>query len=359
MKDVNYFYNKIYAKKGFIDNLKKPTNEILDWHNEYTTKLDDKDIFSTNYIQNNTEYYDGFKFTKTDNLKEDEMLLNFSSLVDTEDYKEKLKTEIKNNPTKSKEQVEQEFVLKYIDLKKYIGKEVNLEIYENTSAVHHELTKTYKAKVIGITGFNYQNIKDNLYSKKLLEEYTDSYIKIEAIRFENLKEKEMKKLLFKYKSKDEYSIYTNYSEEIESYYYRHIQQYQKKVNILLIVFLILSVLIISNFMENSVTSRKKDIGILKALGANKKDIVSIFLSEIIILTILSTIISLIFLIPAFAYLSKTAMHTEYLIINPFNVNINLVIIIFIYIFLITLITSLIPISKINKKTISDIIKDGE
>ena len=50
-----------------------------------------------------------------------------------------------------------------------------------------------------------------------------------------------------------------------------------------VFFLVLSLLIIINFISTSISYRKKEIGILRALGCKGKDILKMFINEMIIL----------------------------------------------------------------------------
>lgn len=59
-----------------------------------------------------------------------------------------------------------------------------------------------------------------------------------------------------------------------------------------IVFIIFSVLMIFNFISSNVRDRKAEIGVLRALGAGMGDILRIFLTEALLITLLTSAITL-------------------------------------------------------------------
>lgn len=58
------------------------------------------------------------------------------------------------------------------------------------------------------------------------------------------------------------------------------------------VFIIFSVLMIFNFISSNVRDRKAEIGVLRALGAGMGDTVRIFLTEALLITLLTSAITL-------------------------------------------------------------------
>jgi ABC-type antimicrobial peptide transport system permease subunit len=60
-----------------------------------------------------------------------------------------------------------------------------------------------------------------------------------------------------------------------------------------------------NFIASSINSKKKEIGILRAIGARGKDIAKIFIFEDIIIAIVNTIFSFIFI-----FIGAVALNTS-------------------------------------------------
>ena len=62
-----------------------------------------------------------------------------------------------------------------------------------------------------------------------------------------------------------------------------------------IFFFIFSVIILMNFITNSIKYRKKEIGILRAIGCKRMDILKIFIYEVLMLMIICLVLSFIFI----------------------------------------------------------------
>jgi ABC-type antimicrobial peptide transport system permease subunit len=62
-----------------------------------------------------------------------------------------------------------------------------------------------------------------------------------------------------------------------------------------IFFSLFAFLVILNFMANSVKVRKKEIGILRSMGARNSDVLKIFGTEIVIMSIMIFLITILFL----------------------------------------------------------------
>ena len=68
-----------------------------------------------------------------------------------------------------------------------------------------------------------------------------------------------------------------------------LSRYSSLITIGTIVWLVLVAILLYSFMSNSIRNSKRQIGILKALGANKADIYKIFSIEAVIIGLVSTI----------------------------------------------------------------------
>ncbi len=130
-------------------------------------------------------------------------------------------------------------------------------------------------------------------AKRLLEEKGYNYLFIisDINNVEKVSEK-IRILLKNKRKKEDFVIYTqeNLREEV--------MKILGTITIILITLSMASItiagIIITNTMLTNVVERTREIGILRAIGADTKDIVLIFLSEIISITFVSTIIGTIF-----------------------------------------------------------------
>lgn len=347
---IDSYLNKIYVNKGFIQNLKIETENTLDDNNLYIAKLNNTNLRDINMIYSKIEYYDGEKWLETTSLKNNEMLLNIRDIIDNYDlYVDELNKYVSENPLEDQIELEKKFVLNYIDLS-YINKKIDLKIYEENNTFNLqdiEPTKNYEIEVIGITGLYYSNNENNLFSKEILEEYIDEYAQVKSIIILEHDKNKIVDLAKKFKIKDRYSLTNEFSNLLEPYS-KIVKSFSIFAFIGLIVFTLFSFLLIMNFMYNSISARKKDIGILKSLGARNKDIIKIFITEGILLSILSIIFNLIITYILFEVLNSTMMQIEYSSINPFYINLKLIFLSTVYITMSILISSIIPLLKISR-----------
>ncbi len=122
----------------------------------------------------------------------------------------------------------------------------------------------------------------------------------------------------------------------------------KYINIITLVFVLFTILLFSNFIYISITYSKKQIGILRALGTNKSDIIRIFLYESIIVGIISYIISIILWFISINLLNNSLFGDKTYILNGIVTNPLVPILMFIYTIIISIIITVISLSKITK-----------
>ncbi len=115
-----------------------------------------------------------------------------------------------------------------------------------------------------------------------------------------------------------------------------------------LVFLVFTVFLIVNFMFTSITYRKKEIGVLRALGSRSMDVIKIFLWEAICLSVISGTIASILLVVVSNFMNKFIMGIMDTLTTPFVVGIRQFLVIYIVVFLLTIISSILPLLKISK-----------
>ena len=138
-----------------------------------------------------------------------------------------------------------------------------------------------------------------------------------------------------------------------------VKDFTNIVTIILLLFslisLVVSSLMISILTNTRILERVKEIGILRSLGLSKKNINSIFNKENIIISLLSSIISIVFII-----LIKNPLNNilyNYLESNTiFRIDLKSLIIIVLFNIFITLISGIIPASKAGKKQIVECLR---
>ena len=112
-------------------------------------------------------------------------------------------------------------------------------------------------------------------------------------------------------------------------------------------FLLFAIFLLFNLIITTIDNQKKKIGILRAIGAKKTDIVKIFIIENVIITFISTLLSFFFLVYATNYLNAIIIQGNGLL-EPFIFHFYNFIIIFILALFITLLIVIVSIYKLSK-----------
>ncbi|MCI8445937.1 MAG: FtsX-like permease family protein, partial [Bacilli bacterium] len=347
-----FIYNKIFVKKGFIEEYNQSISNNLDNNSQYELKVPSQSLvdplFSQNkygYLKQEIEYFDGEKWVITDKLNKNEVIFNISLLKewDYNNYFQKLQDYYNDFPTRPKDELEKEFFVSYTSkYKDLIGKTVTLEITKNNEQTIDNL------KIIGIIGLNDTYHQDKiLFSQELLQDYVSSTFYTSAIFLNHLNSSELRKIIKIFPLGEKYAFNTIYGNKAYTSI-QTINSFKKIAFYISLVFLFFSVLLISNFIITNINYKKKDIGILRALGARITDIIKIFLWEGLVLAITSVLFSSVMIIFASKWLNYWSFSSNPLILDPFIFTVNTFLFLLILVTIIVLIASIIPISKISK-----------
>ena len=117
--------------------------------------------------------------------------------------------------------------------------------------------------------------------------------------------------------------------------------------VLSLVFVIFTLLLFSNFISISISYCKKEIGILRALGATSKDIIKIFGYESFIIGILSWLLSIIGWFVVCDLLNKSMFGNMYYTVNGIVTHPLVPLIMLIYTITIALMITVLSISRIT------------
>ncbi|WP_349401814.1 ABC-type lipoprotein transport system, ATP-binding protein/permease protein [Candidatus Phytoplasma solani] len=116
---------------------------------------------------------------------------------------------------------------------------------------------------------------------------------------------------------------------------------------------IFTVILMFNFISDSIKNKIKDIGVLKAIGANKFDIMSIFIKEVLIIAIINCTLSLSLIYYIINFINKKTSNLAW--INIMDFNFKTVFILVTMTLTISLISTFYQIIKISRKKPIDII----
>ena len=301
-------YNDYIFTKGFVEEIELGfTNEELlknfNFINNYFMANDIK-ILDQEII-----YYNFYGEQVTSSLNYDEIIVSIDSIRSNEGFDKNLSDYMKQNPHFSYNDALVSYTRELL---------VGNEVYNNRSYEYfldNELIPEYKFDKIKVVGFvpgSVSYISDDLINK------LDSPTKNRLGMYVNANDDDLKYVLKNYELidygtklgenlavsfKDMSDVYTI----INLYDFIHV--YVAGIACIFIVFM---VLLTYNFILTTITVSKKDIGILRALGARNKDIFKIFVSESMVVTLLSYFGGLMLF-----FVSLVIINNIFLV-NPFN-----------------------------------------
>lgn len=117
-----------------------------------------------------------------------------------------------------------------------------------------------------------------------------------------------------------------------------------------------AVALVLNLISLGILNRKKELGILKALGARNKDLFAIYFSEALILSAVIFVLSLAAAFGGAALLNyefRTGYNADF---SVFSVNVRSVLTVFAASFVLNFVATLLPLQKIKKMNPIDSIK---
>lgn len=349
---IKNVYNKIYVNDKFIDNLKYDNIYTLNETNTYevvSNVLTNNLSVKQAVIEDNVLYYDGNDFKKINKLSSNEVLIDISMIkgFDTKNYMVNLNSYLSKYKSKDKLSLEEKFFKNYIKDYNVISNNMNLII--NSDIKYDNL------KIIGITGFRSNSVHYNYYSWELVSKFKTNTIELTSYLIPMSSYKDFKSIINMYPYDSELAVKSTYSDNIimlvnTIYKVRDIAFYVG------IVFLIFTITLISNFIATSIEYRKKDIGILRAMGARSVDAIKIFIWEGLFIALVSATISSILLVFISKYLNVVMISSSISTVSPFIIGKRQILMIYLLVFIVVIVSSVIPIRKISLLRPIDAIK---
>lgn len=222
----------------------------------------------------------------------------------------------------------------------------------------------YKANVEVVGFYDYTEFKDNMYqtplilSDTLFSNFNDARSGDYNFVLTSLKNDYYKDIDLIDYSFDVSDYYIN-NEITESIEYINNSLYEISRFFLYtgFVFLIFSSILLYNFINSSIKNKKKEIGILLALGARRKDVFTIFYSEAFLINIIIIILSISGLYIICTVFNNYFKNNLDLLIQIFNPGIRQIFLMFLVSFLVTIISCFKPINSFAQKKPIEVIKN--
>lgn len=347
----NYENNKYYPLLGYISEFNKKliicdgndykeVDNLL--NNEIILNIESISILNSDYSLWSNEYekyYEKLKKERDDKVKEEEL----KSLNDSEYI-------IKEIPQLDNDKIMKDFHMYFVKTYGIVGKNITLDIVDNNS----NNTSSNVYKVIGYV-FGNENLDDvyNYVNKENVSKYIRKNHEVTKIYFDLNDSAKIEKIFnnFDY---DKYSINTIYTNTINTVS-KTISKTEKLFKYLSIGFLLLGIIILTNYIIVTINNNKKQIGILRSLGTRQSDLFKIYYLESIIIVAISYIISTILLYFSVILSNNIISKDLFFNVKPILFNVNALLYMFILIILISFVSSVLPIISLSKKKPVDII----
>jgi len=238
-----------------------------------------------------------------------------------------------------------------INIPEYIGENLTYKIYDND---YKKYVLESKFKIIGVdisTSPSYYlpspKIYINVTNRGNIQELLDNTYHVISL-YLGRNHDDLSAVINKYSASNLYPVF-NFSSNFYSYEVG-IKQMQTIMLIIGSGLLFISFLLITNLILISVTSNKKEVGILKALGGSNKTVYKIYLTESLFIGFSCLIISLAFFPFLTLFLNKILCPKDYINLQFFNENIIEIWFILISTIIIPFSATILSIRKIVKMT---------
>ena len=340
--------NIIYVK-GFTDNviLRKDNNSI---YKKSVLRKDNEELSrKITPLKEETEIITENGINKINKLNKNEVVLSLDTLKLLDDsfvsiYNMYLTT---NNKIDTPDTLN-EFIPLYLKEKQQNKLNVIYDIYTEKATGYNNL----RLNLIGIT-FD----ENNYVSFDFAKDYDITTKKVNFVRIYDDNINHLRKVF----NKISLLGYNNLSKKPDKYYvaninnvsdmYNVIATYKglyKYILIISLVFILFTFLLFSNFISVSISYCKKEIGILRSLGARNIDVIKIFGYESIIISILSWGLSVISWYIICAILNVSLFGDKYYILNGIVTHPLVPIIMLLYTLLIAIFITCSSVSRITK-----------
>lgn len=356
----------IYVKDGFVDKIQPKKDNILYRDNYDLIYSGDQlkkgyEMYGQRLAYPNKEisYFDGSKIQTVDHLKSNEVIWSVWELSNYYDCISSNYPYIYDEAFQQKPVAEKERLIKEM-AKAAIGKRFTMK-YENYYSNEALLEQEVVLKGVVLPDNYEMNMFDTIdaisYSaKELLDPYISNPLYMGAI-LTSSSGNDCHQLLETYAIDQEYYANTLAGSDVESI--KEFAEFATKVFFCAsIAFFIFAAVLMMNFIVVSITYRRKDIGILRSIGARSIDVIKIFIWEALVLAAISYLVTLVFLYGVGFFVNQFAMDTVGILISPIIITLRQPLLLIIIVLLVAFVSGALPILRIAKQRPIDAIKKG-
>lgn len=285
----NIKYARTYVTDKFISSLNLKDNNTL----STSLKINYNDkiyiVGQIAYISDKIKAYNGNDVIEFNELKDNNIIIDLNILneITDNDFQKKYDDYLEKGNSNSESDINN-FIKQYIKDNNIIGKIVK------TNIANHEIVKTIdnyeEYKIAGVI-IDEVSTPTVYFNKEKLGNIIQKNIYVDSIFTEVKNEQELRDLFSKYPmDKSDTILYSKYTNGLlNSLIFTVVLNVVGKYGT--IFFLVFAIILLVNFISSSISYRKKEIGILRAIGCKSKDILTMFTVESVSLILLSLLIA--------------------------------------------------------------------
>lgn len=359
---VNMNSDKLFVQEGFVDSLKLAKNNVLQLNGgNIVLKKSDNDyngLGTLAYPNETMTYFDGEKIVTTESLNKNEIIISPETLMYLlQDY------ETFYSDAFQKKSSEEQYQFITTSAKRMVGKSVNLsaeEYYDSEDKLFDLDVKIIGVVLPELADFNLEDMMRggeshfNYASKELIEPHIHDTIYVSEL-LTSVEGADAQKMLETYSLDKGIYAYTFVTDDVKNI--QSFAQFATKVFFYAsIAFFIFAAVLMMNFIVVSISYRKKDIGILRAIGARSTDVLKIFVWEGVALAVISYIVTLVSVQGIAIFVNRFAANQMGMMISPIIITLRQPILLLGIVALVTFLACAWPVTRIARQRPIDAIK---
>lgn len=344
----DFFQNTEFTLNNTIDSSVFPSVNIYNSNKYYLGSM-------YSILNQEIEYYNGNEFVKTSTLNDNTVLLSTTFLDDYygQDLMDSLTKAIMEAQKSGLDTFEviKNYYIEYLNNHdNIIGNKITLQIKDDNGFTNQEINNIE----LTITGIvfndmynytNYNTLKDYILPNELV-----TSIKTDVTDIDKLTN-----LFEEFTNNDNYFLTTKFSEEINDV--ANIVRGIENIAIYIVIGTSLfAIILFTLFISSSITTNKKQIGLLRALGTKIKEIINIYILESLIIGIITFVLSNILSNVIINVINNYITKEVSFYLRPLVFNEETIIVILVSLIVIIIVSLIIPIIHLAKKRPINLIK---